>query len=1056
MNLTLQSPWLLLLLFPTLALVAWLGWRARFPLARTGLYALVVAGLVLILAGPVYLPHGDRIPVVYLVDHSASIPDFDGQLDRLDPLFSGANAAPLRAWSDPPGWWLFGRDLIVLPTSADLAAGGGTPNGPAGAGNPGVDLDRSASLYGSALDVLRRWAKTHPDGCALLCGDGQAQDEPEALAQAGELRRLGWVLDTFPAPAPAFDLAVVAVDTPSVTRPGEYAPIRVRVRANAPGHGRLRLEIRDRDGKAIHQDEQPVTFASAGEEEFLFGVRIDRPAVYRVKVRLADSVAAGPTSSSSTGGTGSNGAAGDAQPGNDIGYQLLTVRDSTLDILHVLPKDEPSAMAIQLKYMAERFPSLHWKYRVLTPDAFQAIGGVPRGTRLLILEDLPKAALIGPLWQSIDDFVEVEGGGVLALGGPQAFGAGGHRTGQPFERCLPIKMEPPKNRRIDVVIIVDVSASMDDQIVESAVRSSKLEAAKEAVWGLLGGESLLGEKDRIALITFSDATTVRLPFTPVGSGLAIKQILASLAAEGATTPAPAVEKALDLVADDKADKVFLVFVSDGQPSSSGAGDVNFASRQNERIVDLLRAHHLHPGGKITFWPVFIGEADGTGPYRATLQDFARNGGGQFIWPKSAGNPQAEGPQAPDLVQALRHILDEGDKDRFVSTTTFLVLPSPRPQTLPNFAAGAEHVLFHWRNRVGVKPDADALWQALPAPAATPVAPVAPATAAQEPPAPPPETIAAAGEYGNGRSAAIAMPFNSLAIQAGSTNPHLADQLIAWVNWLTGAHEHHDAWLELRAADNAMAHLLHVQPGQRFLNIELAGDARRSAVALECTLHRIPMEDILPADDTTATGATAATAALSHLPAQWIAPGRFALAWPIDDPAPAVYSVEIDLRTATGLAANGADSTATAPTFAPLGRFTVAVPAGPEYLETGLDLDRLSALATSGGGRLLTGPTAADAWRWQVETQWRHARAGRIARQGEDLRGWLAALLALLLILDTAARWFDRPIAPGAPPAAISDATAADLSIPGASTAPAPSAASAALAAPAAPAASPRP
>ncbi|HTL51927.1 MAG TPA: vWA domain-containing protein, partial [Planctomycetota bacterium] len=746
MNITLQYPWLLLLILPTAPLIVRRGLRAGFPGLRAGLYGVVAAGLVLILATPVLLPQGDRIPSVYLIDYSDSILDPQEELARLGEVSGGGGgaangpgtavntASDLDRFTDSQAW-LFGRKVMMLSGGASQA---------------NASVDRTGSRYATALDVLDRYAADHPDGCALLIGDGLAQDMPEALARAAELRRRGWSLDVMPGPAAGLDLGVVAVDTPAATPPNETAPIRVRVQANAAGAGNVELRLLDRDGKAVLTDNRAVTFERAGELAVTFGAKMARAGVYRVVARVH--LAAPPAAAVRE----------DAQPGNDVGYQLLAVRPETIEILHVVDDAKPSAWGIQTQYLTEHFPDLHWKYQAMTPKRFAAVGAVPRSTRLLVLENIPFADLPAPLWRSINEFVQVEGGGLLALGGDKAFGAGEHKPGGDLERCLPVKMEPPKNRRIDIVLVIDVSASMADSIVESAVKTAKLDAAKEAVWGLLGGQSLLGDDDRIALVAFSADTQVKLPFTPVKDALTIKQQLAGLEAQGSTKPAPAVAKAFDLIAGQKADRTFIVLVTDGQPSSNGVEEVNFASGQNAAIIELLRKN-IHEDSKTSFWPVFIGEAKGTDPYRKTLKDFARFGNGKFIWPQSAGNSSSTDLDAATLAGALKKILDEGNKDRFVSDAPFVV--SATGQAHPLAPLLAQAAPFAWRNRVGIKGDGELLWQAGEVSAIT--AADAGATVKK------PEPLFAAGQYGNGRSAALAMRFNELAVQARKENPKLA-------------------------------------------------------------------------------------------------------------------------------------------------------------------------------------------------------------------------------------------------------------------------------------------
>lgn len=974
MHFTLLSPWLLLLLFPTLAAVIWLGRRARFSTLRIALYGLLAAGLVLCLAGPVRLPFRDQIPTVYLVDHSDSVADFRGELQNLQRLYGDANNTELTAWSQPQPLWLFGNNLVVNASAAGSAAAENRLEN---------EVDRSDSRYGMALDVLCRWAADKPPGCAVLIGDGNAADLPEALAQAAELRRLGWTLDTLESPPPSFDAAVVGVATPATAAPGQALEARVRVRANAAGWTGLRLQALDRDGKAVVEEWRELEFGAAGETESGFDLRLDRPGAYRL---LAQIEARSPAADAAVPGM----ATVDALPANNVGHQMILVQTEEISILHVVDDARPSALGIQLRHMTETLPALQWSYTTMTPRRFGALGGVPRKTRLLILDDIARDDFNLATWQAVGEYVQVEGGGLWALGGERAFGAGGHRPDEAFERCLPIRMEPPKNRRIDVVLIVDTSASMADTIVEAAVKASKLEAAKEAVWGLLGGDSLLGEDDRIALITFSDEARLRLPFTPVRDALTIKQHLATLQPEGATKPAPGVEQAFALTAGSTADKTFYVFVSDGQPSSAGPDQVDFASGQNQRIIELLK-QQIDSEGKRSFWPIFVGDPQGTEPYRKTLSDFARFGHGRMIWPQSAGNLRPAPGDTTTLLEALRAILDEGNRDRFVGKKPFRIAGSGTKQALAPLLA--TEGLYTWRNRVGEKADAAGIWLAVEETAADGPAPGRPQ----------PEWIGAVGRYGNGRSAAIALPMNELMIQGRKTNSRLANQLIDWVVWLAGSGEADAAWVELRAADVDTAAAVGIAPGKPCLWVTLLDPAHRAVTRLAYDLRAVPQAGQF--------AEAAANLPVDSLlpPLRWVAPGRFAAEWRPRTPFAALYAVQLSAIGDRG-------------ELSELGRMRLATPAAAEYLQTDLNPEALTALATAGGGELLTATHAPDRWRWRVETQWRTGRSARMARDGDDLRPWLALIVALLTILDTAVRWLQPQ---SSIPSSVSTGTAVD-------------------------------
>ncbi|HTL52035.1 MAG TPA: hypothetical protein VL860_05595, partial [Planctomycetota bacterium] len=258
------------------------------------------------------------------------------------------------------------------------------------------------------------------------------------------------------------------------------------------------------------------------------------------------------------------------------------------------------------------------------------------------------------------------------------------------------------------------------------------------------------------------------------------------------------------------------------------------------------------------------------------------------------------------------------------------------------------------------------------------------------------------------------------------NPKLADQMIDQVRWLTGAGDAQGAVVELRTADAAVAQALQVPLGERVLQIELGRNNASTDIGangadlrrLSYALRRIPMEEAstVPWNELDAANGGLGDPRASG-EARWVSPGRFAVAWAPREAAAGVYALE--------LTTPGSRSEADGVTAAQreVGRFTLAVPAGPEYLQTGVSREALQALATAGGGKLIDGADAASQWRWRVENQWRASLSNRIAREGRDLRLWVALFLILLVIVDSAVRWFKPKVGVGVAETAGADQAA---------------------------------
>ena len=116
--------------------------------------------------------------------------------------------------------------------------------------------------------------------------------------------------------------------------------------------------------------------------------------------------------------------------------------------------------------------------------------------------------------ESLEVYVRELGKGLLAIGGEDAFGAGGYlRT--PLEKTLPVDMDvrtKEQSPNLALVLAVDKSGSMgrchcdnpdlNQTYVRREVGQPKVDIAKEAVMRAAGA---LGQQDYIGVVAFDEA-----------------------------------------------------------------------------------------------------------------------------------------------------------------------------------------------------------------------------------------------------------------------------------------------------------------------------------------------------------------------------------------------------------------------------------------------------------------------------------------------------------------------------------------------------------------------
>jgi len=188
----------------------------------------------------------------------------------------------------------------------------------------------------------------------------------------------------------------------------------------------------------------------------------------------------------------------------------------------------------------------------------------PRGLRLdrqrladvdcLVLDRVPAADLSDAAQRAIRDWVRDAAGGLIALGGPDAYGPGGYLD-TPVEEALPVLCDRP--RPLALVVALDASGSM----AERAGERRKIAYAREAVLATL---DRLRFGDRLGVVAFAAQPDLRLPLTQGASADRLRAILNAIEPHGGTDLNAALDLALRVLPQGAADLRHVILLSDGQ------------------------------------------------------------------------------------------------------------------------------------------------------------------------------------------------------------------------------------------------------------------------------------------------------------------------------------------------------------------------------------------------------------------------------------------------------------------------------------------------------------
>jgi uncharacterized membrane protein len=557
--------WLLLLAaIPPLFVVSLrsLGDFSRLQLTlQAMLRTLALGGVALALAGPSLRRPARAVSAVALVDVSDSITDAGlararaavAELERAAAASRlGPRAARLRVvrFADRPEEIGAGNQPAAAEVTRPPPPGGGA-----------TDLALAVGYGAGLLDpaALPR---------LLLISDGEAT-RGDLRGEAERLAARGVPIYVLPAPpADDGDAAVAELTAPDEVRPRAPFPLTVRIVSDHAGHARVRVAA---DHATIEEPERDVDLVP-GSNTVQVNATVSEPgtAVFWARVIAPGS--------------------GDRHPENDQG------------VLAVATARDPRVLYVEGELAgAARFAHALESERI-TVDV-KGARSLPERAELdrydlVVLSDVPRAALGDRQMQELEAFVR-DGGGLLMAGGAASFGAGGY-AGSRIEALLPVRLDLPD--RIDeatlaLALVIDKSGSMS---------GPKMDLTKDAARATA---EAMPPADQIAVIVFDSQATPVVRLQRAANRTRILADIGRIQASGGTNILAGLREAVDELVPARARKKHIILLSDGQSPYEGIAD----------LADAAAA------SQITVSAVGVGE----GADQTLLQMIATRGGGRF-------------------------------------------------------------------------------------------------------------------------------------------------------------------------------------------------------------------------------------------------------------------------------------------------------------------------------------------------------------------------------------------------------------------------------------------
>jgi uncharacterized membrane protein len=538
--------WLIVPAF-TVVIAGWLAASRTLPAGRrigSLLVRLVlVACLVLSLAGMRLALPADRLSVVFLVDASASMLD----ATREDLVAWARASVRDMPEGDTAGVVVFGANALVdrLPSELDeLADPASRPV--AGASDVAAAVRLAAAIFP---------AGTQQRMVLLSDGNDTVGEAEEAIAAAGAR---GIRLDVaMPADESAAEVLVDAVDAPNGARVGETIDLLVRLRSTITSSATLRLLA---DGATIATRDLEL---EPGVTTIPFAVTADDPGfhVFRAVIepevdRFAENNAA------------------DA-------YVLVTGEPQVL-----VATDDAARAADLVASLGDGSLEVTIVASTGVPSSLTSLAGYDA----IVLDNVEADALGAATMASLQVYVRDLGKGLVMIGGRDSFGAGGYLD-TPLEETLPVYMtvrDRDRSPEVAMVAVVDQSGSMADCHCTGDSRDTanpsgtrgfaKVDIAKEAI---LRAAEALAPTDQLGVVTFNEnahwaVRTAPIDFGALDAGL-------DFGADGNTNIYAGLKAAYDDLVANPASLRHIILITDGW-SSSGAYDELLADMRGAGIT----------------------------------------------------------------------------------------------------------------------------------------------------------------------------------------------------------------------------------------------------------------------------------------------------------------------------------------------------------------------------------------------------------------------------------------------------------------------------------------
>ncbi|HSK51428.1 MAG TPA: VWA domain-containing protein, partial [Clostridia bacterium] len=533
MGIAFDTPLALLLFVPAFLATLALHLAARRRIGATRrriallLRSVLLATLVLGLAGMQVVLPVNRLATVFVVDLSDSV----GSAGRENALAFIRESLEVMPGDDVAGIVAFGKQALVERLPSELQEIDRIASAPV----------RSASDIGAALRLATALFPDDAQKRIVLISDGNdttgsGQAEAALAATRGvriETRQIGLGAED--------EVLVERATSPSTSRLGEDVEITAEVRSSVAQPATVRLFV---NGEATGTPTRLDLVEGANTIRFTY--RPIDAGFHRFRVVVE--------------------AAQDTFSQNNRADSNTIVQGEPRTL--VLAGDEVVAAEL-----VEALESQQHVVDAIVPETLPPLEEL-LDYDSVVLVDVPRIRLSDDQLRSLQAYVRDLGGGLVMVGGPRSYGAGGYQA-TALEETLPVDMgvrDRQKQPDVALVMVIDKSGSMDACHCNTAGGGGgtgiqgvrKTDIGKEAI---LRAAAALTVRDEIGIVAFNEQAHWVVRTQPLGGVGDLQGAINAIRPDGQTNIFEGLEAAVDSLESAAATRRHIILLTDGWSST---------------------------------------------------------------------------------------------------------------------------------------------------------------------------------------------------------------------------------------------------------------------------------------------------------------------------------------------------------------------------------------------------------------------------------------------------------------------------------------------------------